>query len=93
MMTFTMLRGILLGAIAAVALLVAGMTLLAKAQAGSDQPAAPPRQACAADVERLCAGVPHGSGRLRRCMIDKNDQVSDGCKSAMAAARSMSTKR
>jgi hypothetical protein len=47
-------------------------------------------QACANDVRTLCAGVFPGGGRIRQCIIEKRDQLSDGCKSAMLAARNFS---
>jgi len=40
-------------------------------------------QACQADIDKLCAGVQPGGGRIMQCMREHQDQVSDGCKSAM----------
>jgi hypothetical protein len=50
------------------------------------------RQACAGDVRTLCAGVFPGGGRIKKCVIEKHDQLSDACKSAMLSARAMSGK-
>jgi hypothetical protein len=47
------------------------------------------KQACADDVHRLCAGIPSGGGGVRQCVIENREQLSDGCKSAMQAARNM----
>lgn len=43
------------------------------------------RKACAADAQKLC---PNKAGPDRRqCMIDHFADMSDGCKTAMAAMR------
>lgn len=41
------------------------------------------RQACAADVRTVCAGIMPGGGRIKQCVIEKFDQLSDGCKAAL----------
>jgi hypothetical protein len=46
-----------------------------------------PRAACKADVERLCAGVQRGGGRIAGCLKQNEPQVSSACKDAMAKAR------
>ena len=46
------------------------------------------RIACKADLEKLCAGVQPGGGRIRDCMKAHRDQLSEGCKSAIASAMS-----
>ncbi|MGO8973711.1 MAG: cysteine rich repeat-containing protein [Steroidobacteraceae bacterium] len=45
------------------------------------------RAACAADVQKLCAGVQPGGGRIRACMRQHKEELSDGCKQAIAKAR------
>jgi hypothetical protein len=45
------------------------------------------RQACSADVRTVCAGIFPGGGRLKQCLIEKFDQLSDGCKSALKQVR------
>lgn len=63
------------------------------AQAQSDtKPNAQVREACTADIRTLCAGVMPGGGRVKQCMVEKHDQLSQGCKSALLAARSASGK-
>jgi len=47
------------------------------------------RQACASDVRKLCPGVMPGGGRIQKCFLEKYDQVSPGCKSAMDEARAL----
>jgi hypothetical protein len=55
------------------------------AQAASPQ-LSDARTACAADVQRLCANVPAGGGRILACLKQNKDQVSDGCKRAILSA-------
>ena len=43
------------------------------------------RQACGADMAKLCPDAQPGPGR-RQCMMAHKDQLSDACKSAIAAA-------
>ena len=42
------------------------------------------RAACQSDLQTLCAGVQPGGGRIKACLKDHKDQVSAGCKSALA---------
>lgn len=44
------------------------------------------RAACAADVQRLCAGVPSGGGRIIACLKQHKDAVSAPCRSAIMNA-------
>jgi hypothetical protein len=55
------------------------------AQAASSQ-SSDPRTACAADIQKLCAGVAPGGGRILACLKQNKDQVSDGCKRAILSA-------
>jgi hypothetical protein len=43
------------------------------------------REACAADLTKLCANVDRSA--IRQCIKDNFSQLSDGCKSAIMAAR------
>jgi len=45
------------------------------------------RQACAGDVRKLCPGVAPGDGRIKKCLAEKSDQVSQACKEAVAGKR------
>jgi hypothetical protein len=56
------------------------------AQAGSPQALADVRAACASDVQKLCAGVPAGGGRIIACLKQHQAEVSDGCKQAITKA-------
>ncbi|HUL46834.1 MAG TPA: cysteine rich repeat-containing protein [Steroidobacteraceae bacterium] len=61
------------------------------AQAG-DAPAAPPpgqavRAACAADFKRFCSEVQPGGGRIRACIAQHRDELSDGCRDALQRSR------
>jgi hypothetical protein len=53
--------------------------------APSPQPANPVHAACAADIQKLCADVQPGGGRIIACLRQHRDEVSDGCKQAMKA--------
>jgi len=48
------------------------------------------RAACGQDVQKLCANVPAGGGRIIACLRQHQDQVSDGCKQAVAKAMQQS---
>src|SRR5450432_1262458 len=60
------------------------------AQTTSPQPS-DARTACASDVQKLCAGVPAGGGRILACLKQHKDEVSDGCKQAILAAMGQSS--
>ncbi|MGO8788639.1 MAG: cysteine rich repeat-containing protein [Terriglobia bacterium] len=60
------------------------------AQAGSPQPSADPRTACAADVQKLCPNVPTGGGRIIACLKQHQQEVSQGCKQAIIGAMQQS---
>jgi hypothetical protein len=45
------------------------------------------RKACGSDIRSVCAGIMPGGGRIKQCMIEKRDQLSADCKSALANAR------
>jgi hypothetical protein len=48
----------------------------------AQDPMAAIRAACAADVQKFCAGVAPGGGRIVACLKAHKDAVSDGCKQA-----------
>jgi len=74
-----------LAAAAALVLLSAGVAAAQSGQGQGNPAMAAVRQACAADVQKLC---PDKTGPDRRqCMMDHSADLSDGCKSAMAAMR------
>jgi hypothetical protein len=41
------------------------------------------REACQADLARLCANVEAGGGRVFQCIREHHDELSDGCKAAL----------
>jgi hypothetical protein len=59
------------------------------AQGVSPQALADGRTACASDVQKLCAGVAPGGGRIIACLKQHQADVSDGCKQAIARAMGM----
>jgi hypothetical protein len=54
--------------------------------AGQDQALVAARAACANDIQALCPGVQPGGGRILACLKQHKQQVSGGCKQAIAAA-------
>jgi hypothetical protein len=68
-------------AVVLAATIAASIASRANAQAGAVP--ANVRQACGSDVRSLCSGIMPGGGRIKQCMIDKFDQLSDGCKAAL----------
>ena len=60
---------------------VAALLLAGAAAAGAAD------DACQADVERLCAGIPKGGGRIAACLKANEAQVSPACKQELASVR------
>ena len=64
-------------------LLVVCAASAAQCAQAADQPSlAAIRTACAADAQKLCAGVPPGGGRIVACLKEHKDSLSDQCKQA-----------
>jgi hypothetical protein len=57
------------------------------ANAQSSPSSSPVLTACAADIKALCPGLEPGGGRIRQCMKEKREQLSEGCRNAITAAR------
>jgi hypothetical protein len=49
------------------------------------------RTACTSDVQKLCAGVPAGGGRVLACLKQHKDEVSASCKQAILTAMGRSS--
>ena len=45
------------------------------------------REACRADVEKLCADVKPGGGAIMKCLHEHKDQVSSDCRAQMGKGR------
>lgn len=45
------------------------------------------RAACEADVPKVCPGVQPGGGRIVQCLVQHQNEVSEGCKQALAKAK------
>lgn len=76
------------GMLAVVALSLAAFTYgVGRAQSDTDQHprGAKVREACQADIQKLCADAEPGRG-VFQCVRQHQDQVSDGCKAALASA-------
>jgi hypothetical protein len=43
------------------------------------------RDVCLEDYKRLCATVPRGGGRIRKCMAENSDKLSSACKAALGS--------
>lgn len=49
---------------------------------GPAQP--PPHQACKPDIQKFCADLHPGSGRIAQCLIANKDRLSPGCRDDLA---------
>jgi hypothetical protein len=58
----------------------------APAQSNASPQISDARTACASDIQKLCAGVPSGGGRVLACLKQHKDEVSEGCKRAVMSA-------
>ncbi|MBP6013188.1 MAG: cysteine rich repeat-containing protein [Alphaproteobacteria bacterium] len=63
------------------------ITLLSlPARAGDNPNRAAIRQACQADITALCPNTQPGGGRIKACLKTNKAKLSEGCRSAIAAA-------
>lgn len=75
----TMIRTLALGATLTIVLAAA-----AQAQMPGGNARAQLQRACGSDVQKLCAGVQPGGGRLLGCLKGQSDKVSDACTAALS---------
>jgi hypothetical protein len=66
--------------------LAAGVALALAASPLSAREAQKLAHACAGDIERLCAGVPPGEGRIKACMKAHAQELSAPCFDAIMGA-------
>ncbi len=59
--------------------IVLGGALMVAASPGQAQDARTIARACAGDIERLCAGVPPGEGRIKACIKAHITELSAPC--------------
>jgi Cysteine rich repeat len=45
------------------------------------------RQACEPDVQKFCEGVQPGGGRIKACMAQHKNELSQPCRDALKSAR------
>ena len=75
------------------ATLATAASLLAFSVANAqDGPAPKPKVACAADMQRLCAGAGPGKA-AKQCLKSHMNEVSQGCQSAIQAHKAMRAER
>jgi hypothetical protein len=72
--------------------LAAFLTIGGAASLGADAPAGSPTPeeqakrwaACQTEVQKFCANIEHGKGKMRACLEGHAAELSDGCKARMA---------
>ena len=57
----------------------------ARAQQPPPGPAqSPPHQACKADIQKFCADLHPGSGRIGQCLLANKDRLTSACRDDLA---------
>jgi hypothetical protein len=82
LMTPTLAFGLGIAGLAAVAF---GQNLPPEANAPAVKAA---QAACSADIQKFCANVEPGGGRIVRCLVGNASQLSAGCRTSMLSAKS-----
>ena len=72
-------------ATAAATAAVMAVALLPMSSAGAQSA----QQACAGDIQKFCAGVQQGEGRVARCLRENQQKLSPPCQNGMRAAESL----
>ncbi len=70
---------------ATMVLLLAASAVPALAQGQGQGPTAAERAACQGDRTKFCGSVTPGGGRIRQCLAEHQDQLSDACKKVLEA--------
>src|SRR6516165_12255072 len=65
---------------------VAGACAPLAAQQLTDAQRSAIKSACRGDYQRVCANVPAGTKDSLQCLVQHSDQVSSGCRAALAPA-------
>jgi Cysteine rich repeat len=82
--TFSRPSVIVVRSVLAAACLIGTLALLLSRVSAQDT-RSEARQACKADYSRLCSGIGPGGGRVRKCLNDNFDALSEPCKQAVSA--------
>jgi Cysteine rich repeat len=82
--TFSRPSVIVVRSVLAAACLIGTLALLLSRVSAQDT-RSEARQACKADYSRLCSGISPGGGRVRKCLNDNFDALSEPCKQAVSA--------
>jgi cysteine rich repeat protein len=68
--------------------LLAGALLFASTTAGA-QGTQGAQQACASDIQKYCAGIPQGGGKIAECLRANEAKLTPACKAGMAKMAGM----
>lgn len=61
----------------------AALPAFAQQPSAMDEEMAMLRQYCKADIDRLCHDVPPGGGKIKACLMEKQNEMSVGCAKAL----------
>lgn len=64
--------------------------ILATSWIFAQNPAGPQgvKNACAADIQKFCAGIEHGQGKVFQCLEENRDSLEAGCRAQLDRTRS-----